>query len=205
MSSNIPSSNAINTVNPYVSAVNTNVVTHISNNNTNDTTIDNTGSEWNERTIWLLINQRKHRNREYYRIIGRSRRRYWDSIARRINRVANSDFTGIQCKRKFNSLVSRYYDICYFMQGDNWGRYTDIGEKYFEEFMANHSSSSESFSSRLSDSALEENRSCFKQVFNLNKEVGDTMDYAFETVKHEICELTGYKIGKSTVKSFYYG
>ena len=110
-SSNIPSSNAINTVNPHVSAVNTNVVTHISNNNTNDdTTTDNTGSElWNERSIRLLIDQRKHRNREYYQIIGRSRRRYWDSIARRINRVVNSDFTGIQCKRKFNSLVSRYY------------------------------------------------------------------------------------------------
>jgi hypothetical protein len=109
MSSNIPSSNAINIVNPHVSDVNTNVVTHISNDNTNDTTTDDTGSEWNEQTIRLLIDQRKHRNREYYQIIGRSRRRYWDSIARRINRVANSDFTGIQCKRKFNSLVSRYY------------------------------------------------------------------------------------------------
>ncbi|CAB4384652.1 unnamed protein product [Rhizophagus irregularis] len=71
--------------------------------------------------------------------------------------------------------------------------------------MANHSSSSESSSSRLSDSALEENRSRFKRVFNSNKEVGDTMDYAFETVRCEIRELTGYKIGKSTVKSFYYG
>ncbi|GBB95592.1 hypothetical protein RclHR1_02570026 [Rhizophagus clarus] len=58
MSSNIPSSNAINTVNPHVSAVNTNVDTHISNNNTNDTTTDNTGSEWDERTIRLLIDQR---------------------------------------------------------------------------------------------------------------------------------------------------
>ena len=71
--------------------------------------------------------------------------------------------------------------------------------------VANHSSSSESSSSRLSDSALEENRSHFKRVFNLNKEVGDTMDYAFETVRREIRELTGEKIGKSTVKSFYYG
>jgi hypothetical protein len=71
--------------------------------------------------------------------------------------------------------------------------------------VANHSSSSESSSSRLSDSALEENRSRFKRIFNSNKEVGDTMDYAFETVRREICELTGYKIGKSTVKSFYYG
>ena len=66
--------------------------------------------------------------------------------------------------------------------------------------VANHSSSSESSSSRLSDSALEENRSRFKRVFNSNKEVGDTMDYAFETVRREIHELTGEKIGKGTVK-----
>ena len=31
------------------------------------------------------------------------------------------------------------------------------------------------------------------------------MDYVFETVRREIRELTGYKIGKSAVKSFYYG
>ena len=69
--------------------------------------------------------------------------------------------------------------------------------------MANHSSSSESSSSRLSNSALEESR--FKRVFNSNKEEGETLDYAFETVRREIRELTGYKIGKSAVKSFYYG
>ncbi|GBC24318.1 hypothetical protein GLOIN_2v1836622 [Rhizophagus irregularis DAOM 181602=DAOM 197198] len=51
---------------------------------------------------------------------------------------------------------------------------------------------------------IEENRSRFKRVFNSNK-VGDTMDYAFETVRREIRELTGEKIGKGTVKSFYYG
>jgi hypothetical protein len=56
-----------------------------------------------------LINQRKHRNREYYRIIGRSRKNYWESISRRINREAGSNFTGIQCRRKFNNLVSHYY------------------------------------------------------------------------------------------------
>ncbi|RGB39861.1 hypothetical protein C1646_664293 [Rhizophagus diaphanus] len=67
------------------------------------------------------------------------------------------------------------------------------------------SSSSESSSSRLSDSSLEENRNRFKRVFNSLKEVGDTMDYAFETVRHEIRQLTGEKIGKETVKNFYYG
>ena len=30
------------------------------------------------------------------------------------------------------------------------------------------------------------------------------MDYAFETVRREIRELTGEKVGKETVKNFYY-
>ncbi|PKY33703.1 hypothetical protein RhiirB3_452829 [Rhizophagus irregularis] len=69
--------------------------------------------------------------------------------------------------------------------------------------VANHSSSSESSSSRLSDSSLEENRNRFKRVFNSNRE-GDSLDYMFETVRCEIRQLTGEKIGKGTVKSFYY-
>ncbi|RIA89569.1 hypothetical protein C1645_824691 [Glomus cerebriforme] len=34
---------------------------------------------------------------------------------------------------------------------------------------------------------------------------GDSLDYMFETVRCKICDLTGKKIEKSTVKSFYYG
>ncbi|PKK70324.1 hypothetical protein RhiirC2_779855 [Rhizophagus irregularis] len=34
---------------------------------------------------------------------------------------------------------------------------------------------------------------------------GDSLDYMFETVRREIRQLTGEKIGKGTVKSFYYG
>src|SRR6266542_2534485 len=71
--------------------------------------------------------------------------------------------------------------------------------------VANHSSSSESFSSRLSNSSLEENRNRFKRVFNLNKEEEETLDYAFEIVRCEIRQLTGEKIGKETIKNFYYG
>ncbi|RGB22208.1 hypothetical protein C1646_776463 [Rhizophagus diaphanus] len=71
--------------------------------------------------------------------------------------------------------------------------------------MANYSSSSKSSSSRLSDSSLEENRNHFKRVFVSNKEEGETLDYAFETIRCEIHQLTGEKIGKETVKNFYYG
>jgi hypothetical protein len=93
--------NTINIVNIPISNTDTNTDT--------DNTTTDTGSEWNERSIRLLINQRKYRNREYYEIIGRSRRNYWESIARRINREAGTNFTGNKCKRKFNNLVSHYY------------------------------------------------------------------------------------------------
>ncbi|RIA85764.1 hypothetical protein C1645_830315 [Glomus cerebriforme] len=49
--------------------------------------------------------------------------------------------------------------------------------------VANHSSTSESSSSRLSYSSLEENRNYFKQVFDSNKEEKETLDYAFETIR----------------------
>ena len=42
-------------------------------------------------------------------MIRRSRTNYWKSIARRINRAARTNFTGRQCSKKFNNLVSRYY------------------------------------------------------------------------------------------------
>lgn len=113
--SNISTSNATNNTDTsnISNATNdtdtSNISTSNTTNNSNIRTTINNGSEWNERTIRLLINQRKHRNREYYQIIGRSRTSYWESIARRINREAGSNFTGRQCNRKFNNLVSHYY------------------------------------------------------------------------------------------------
>ncbi|PKY35730.1 hypothetical protein RhiirB3_457004 [Rhizophagus irregularis] len=41
------------------------------------------------------------------------------------------------------------------------------------------------------------------RVFDSNKEEGETLDYAFETVRREIRHQE--KIGKSTVENFYYG
>ena len=64
--------------------------------------------EWSEEETRLLINQRKHRNLEYYRTPGRSRTVFWDSVSRRINRSAGSNFTGNQCRRKFENLVTMY-------------------------------------------------------------------------------------------------
>ena len=51
-------------------------------------------------------------------------------------------------------------------------------------------------SSNSSNSSLEENRNHFKRVFDLNKEKGNTMDYAFKTVRHETRVLTEKRLGK---------
>jgi Iap family predicted aminopeptidase len=106
----VTTSNTTNPNNPSTSAVDT--ATDVANPTSAvdpATDVANSTSEWNEQTIRFLINQRKHRNREYYQIIGRSRKDYWASIARRINREANTQFTGCQCRRKFHKLVSHYY------------------------------------------------------------------------------------------------
>ena len=115
------------------------------------------------------------------------------------------------CRNDFGNISSEFTSIktsIEALRNEMIQRYA-IAQRLQVDFdqlsVANHSSSSESSSSQLSDSALEENRSRFKRVFNSNKEVGDTMDYAFETVRREIREVTGEKIGKGTVKSFYYG
>ena len=49
------------------------------------------------------------------------------------------------------------------------------------------------------NSSLEENRNRFKRAFDSKKEEKNTMNYAFEVVRCEINQLTGEKIGKSTV------
>jgi Iap family predicted aminopeptidase len=103
----VTTSNTTNPNNPSTSAVDT--ATNPTSAVDTATDVANSTSEWNEQTIRFLINQRKHRNREYYQIIGRSRKDYWASIARRINREANTQFTGCQCRRKFHKLVSYYY------------------------------------------------------------------------------------------------
>ena len=102
------------------------------------------------------------------------------------------------CRNDFGNISSEFNSVRASIEALR----NEMIQRYAITQRLHHSSSSESSSSQLSDSALEENRSYFKRVFNLNKEVRDIMNYAFETVKCEIRKLIGYKIGKSTVKSF---
>ncbi|RIA93593.1 hypothetical protein C1645_874031 [Glomus cerebriforme] len=118
-----------------------------------------------------------------------------DNVTTRLNNIKEA------CHNDFGNISSEFTSIKIFIEALQ----NEMIQRYAIAQRLHHSSSSESSSNQLSDSALEENKSRFKQVFNSNKEVGDTIDYAFETVRREICKLTGEKIGKGTGKSFYYG
>ncbi len=71
-------------------------------------------------------------------------------------------------------------------------------------FSDNPTSPSSGNSSSSTDSSFGENKECFKRVFNWKKGEEDIINYIFETVKCEIHNLTGKKIGKETVKNFYH-
>jgi len=49
--------------------------------------------EWSESEIRALIDIRKKRNEDYYRIFGHSKVQFWN------------EFTGIQCREKFKHVV----------------------------------------------------------------------------------------------------
>ena len=57
----------------------TTITNTMNNNNMNRRTRQRV--EWSKEEIRLLINQRRHRNLEYYRTPGRSRTAFWNSVA----------------------------------------------------------------------------------------------------------------------------
>ena len=67
-------------------------------------------SEWNNREVRLLINERKNRNVEYHGLRkGRQKHAFWDDIALKINDQYGTIFTGDQCYNKFCNLTRSYY------------------------------------------------------------------------------------------------
>jgi hypothetical protein len=65
---------------------------------------------WTDPQILLLIQERRRQNFEYHYLIpGRSRAGFWDEIASTINAAFATNYDGIQCMNKFNSLVSQYH------------------------------------------------------------------------------------------------
>ena len=61
--------------------------------------------EWSESEIRALIDIRKKRNEDYYRIFGRSKVQFWNEVAGEIYEALGSEFTGIQCREKFKHVV----------------------------------------------------------------------------------------------------
>ena len=64
--------------------------------------------EWSESEIRTLIDIRKKRNEDYYRIFGRSKVQFWNEVAGEIYEALESEFTGIQCREKFKHVVRDY-------------------------------------------------------------------------------------------------
>ena len=68
---------------------------------------------WTDRESDYLIRQRRHCNDEFHNILGRSRARFWESVARRVNRHFHlcrrrRRYTGRQCEQKWRNLLRDY-------------------------------------------------------------------------------------------------
>ena len=61
--------------------------------------------EWSEQEIRALVDERKRRNAEYHRMIGRSKVTFWNDVAEQIKEDTGTNFTGIQCREKFKNVV----------------------------------------------------------------------------------------------------
>ena len=68
---------------------------------------------WTDRESDYLIRQRHHRNDEFHNISERSQARFWESVARRVNRHFHlrrrrRRYTGRQCEQKWRNLLRDY-------------------------------------------------------------------------------------------------
>ena len=66
---------------------------------------------WTDAESDYLIRQRRRRNDEFHDILGRSRARFWESVARRVNRHfrrRRRRYMGRQCEQKWRNLVRDY-------------------------------------------------------------------------------------------------
>jgi hypothetical protein len=63
---------------------------------------------WTDVECEYLLNQRMARNNEYWSLGRREQARFWRSIARNINNVFGTRFTGDQVKIKWKNLRQDY-------------------------------------------------------------------------------------------------
>ncbi|GBC25898.2 hypothetical protein GLOIN_2v1488640 [Rhizophagus irregularis DAOM 181602=DAOM 197198] len=89
--------------------------------------------EWSDDQIAVLIEQRRSRNFEYhYQIAGRSRKRFWNSVANKVNERCGSNYSGKQCQTKFNGLVTSYHDQLLVIANDPRGARSRADDQFVQ-------------------------------------------------------------------------
>src|SRR6184192_3220583 len=81
---------------------------NIVTNNTNNTNNNNNRLLWTNLQLDILINERRRLNFDFH-YSGRSHVTLWNIIAAKINTIFGTNYMGVQCKTKFQNLVSQYH------------------------------------------------------------------------------------------------
>ena len=63
---------------------------------------------WGDAETEYLVEERRRRNYEYHYNYRGNKLRFWRSVARRINRRYNGDYSSRQCEQKWRNLVRDY-------------------------------------------------------------------------------------------------
>ncbi len=51
--------------------------------------------EWSEKKIHSLVNEKRRRNSDYYRVFGKLKVRFWNEVAEKVKKETGTDFTEI--------------------------------------------------------------------------------------------------------------
>jgi hypothetical protein len=63
---------------------------------------------WTDNQIKLLIKERRENNEYYWDLVGNGKMNFWDRVAVKINLEFGMNYSGKQCREKFQSLVRAY-------------------------------------------------------------------------------------------------
>jgi len=61
--------------------------------------------KWSEEEVRALIDERKRRNADFHLVFGRSKVKFWEEVAKKIEEDTGTNFTGSQCRDKFKNVV----------------------------------------------------------------------------------------------------
>jgi len=94
----------------FVLANNNALVAFVPNTNNIVTNTNNNNNRllWTNLHLDVLINERRRLNFDFH-YSGRSHVTLWNIIAAKINTIFGTNYTGVQCKTKFQNLVSQYH------------------------------------------------------------------------------------------------